>query len=165
MKPAPIKRASTLFLKTVIVVIGLAALALCLFFFPNAWAGIPREWPIPMPILYLGFAGLYLTIIPFLFALYQALTLLRLIDRNDAFSASSVVALRNIAVSAIAMTALYMAAMPLAYAVAELDDAPGLILVSFAFACAPLVIATFAAVLQTLVQSAVDMKAEHDLTV
>jgi len=63
------------------------------------------------------------------------------------------------------MTLLYATALPLAFFVAEIQDAPGLIVMSDAFASAPLVVATFAAVLQKLVQNALDMKMEHDLTI
>ncbi len=161
----PLKRASTFFLRAAIAIMALVALALCIFLFPNVLVGAPEEWPAALPVLYIGFIGIYLTIIPFLFALYQALKLLRYIDTNNAFSESSINALRSIKFSAITMTLLYLTAMPLAYVFAELDDAPGVIVISFAFACAPLVVATFAAVLQKLVQNALDMKMENDLTI
>ena len=48
---------------------------------------------------------------------------------------------------------------------AELDDAPGLGVIALAFVCMPLVIATFAAVLEKLLQNAIDIKSENDLTV
>lgn len=166
MNPAPVKRASTFFLKTVLVVIGLAATMLCVFTFSNVSKGIPAEFPtMNMSVLYPGLIGIYGTIIPFLFALLQAFLLLRYTDENDAFSHASIRALRNIKFSGIAMTVLYLCAMPLMFAVAEADDAPGLVLISFAFFCSPLIVSTFAAVLQKLVQHAVDMKAELDGTV
>jgi hypothetical protein len=161
------KRASTLFLKTVLVVIALAVLALAIFGFPNIWEGVPKEWPAIMftQAVYPGLIGIFLTVIPFWFALFQAFKILQYIDQNNAFSNRSIQALKYIKYCAVCMTALYMTAMPLAYVVAELDDAPGLILISFAFACAPLVVATFAAVLQMLIQNALDLKTENDLTV
>ncbi len=155
------KLASTLFLKAVIVLIGIAALALAIFSLPDVWVSAATESPISKYVLYPGLIGIYATIIPFLFALYQALLLLHSIDSNNAFSQLSIKALRNIAGSAIAMTFMYLVAMPLAVSIADLDDAPGLVLMAFAFACAPLVIASFAAVLQQLVQYALDMKTEN----
>ena len=161
------KRASTLLLKTVLVLIGLAVLALAVFGFPDMWASIPKEWPAVLftAAVYPGLIGIFLTVFPFWFALFQAFKLLQYIDTNNAFSDHSIRALKRIKYAAVCMSALYMIAMPLAYVVAELDDAPGLILMSFAFACAPLVVATFAAVLQKLVQNALDLKTENDLTV
>ena len=48
---------------------------------------------------------------------------------------------------------------------AEVDDAPGLILVGMVLIFASMVIAVFAAVLQRLLQEAIDIKSENDLTV
>lgn len=166
MKHLPIKRASTLFLKSVLIFIALVVSVGCYFAFPNIWNGLPAEWPnIPAVLLYPGLISFDLSLIPFLIALYQAFTLLQFIDTNNAFSEASIRALRNIKFCAISMSVLYWITMPLMFAVAELDDAPGLILMWATFASAPLVIATFAAVLQKLVQSAIDMKTEIDLTV
>jgi hypothetical protein len=165
MKAVPLTRVSTFFLKVVIVLIGAAALALCIFLLPNVWNGAAVERPVLTRVLYPGLIGIYLTIVPFVFALYQAFMLLRHIDTNNAFSDSSIKALRSIKYSAVAMSVLYAFALPLIVAIADLDDAPGLILMGFAFVCSPLIVSTFAAVLQKLVQSAVAMKSEHDLTV
>lgn len=159
------KRASTLFLKAVLVVIGGIVLVGSVWSFPYAWVGATTDLPDFTHILYPGLIGIYAAMFPFLFALVQAFMLLQYIDKNRAFSDMSVKALKIIKYCAVAMSALYMIAMPLAYIIAELDDAPGLIIISFAFACAPLVVATFAAVLQKLIQNALDMKREHDLTV
>ncbi len=166
MKPLPLKRASTLFLKAAIIVIGIGVLLFCYFAFPSIWTGLPLEFPgIPTPILYTGLFSFYLSAIPFFIAISQGFRLLQLIDKNQAFSNTSIGALRIIKFSAIGMSVLYWISMPLMFTVAEIDDAPGLVLMWAAFASSPLVIATFAAVLQKLVQNAIDLKAENDLTV
>ncbi len=162
---APFKRASTYFLKAVIILIGIVALAICAFAFPAMWHAVNGGLPEFAPVIYPAFIGLYATAIPFFFALYQAFKLLHYIDTNSAFSELSVRALRNITYSAIAMSVLYAAAVPLAFVVAELDDAPGLGAIALAIVFAPLIVATFAAVLKKLVQSAIDLKTENDLTV
>ena len=162
--PSP-KRASTLFLKAVLILIGCITLVLYVFSFPHVWVGAAREWPISAYVLYPGLIGIYATIIPFLLALYQAFRLLQYIDTNNAFSIASIHALRDIKFCAVAMSMLYWVGMPLVFAMADYDDAPGGVLIGAAFASAPLIIATFAAVLQKLVQNALDMKREHDLTV
>jgi hypothetical protein len=158
-------RASTLFLKIVILCMGMLVLALCVFAFPAIWREAQQGLPDYTYVWYPGLLGIFATVIPFLCALYQGWKLLQYIDRNEAFSEGSVQALRIIMFSAIAMFLLYAVGMPLAYLVAELDDAPGLILVAAAFTCAPLVVATFAAVLKKLVQSAIAMKLDQDLTI
>lgn len=55
--------------------------------------------------------------------------------------------------------------MPLFYLIAEADDAPGIILIGMLLIFAALVIAVFAAVLQKLLQEAIHIKSENDLTV
>lgn len=160
-----VTHAPTFVLKAVIILIALVALALCAFFVPTMWMiflGAPSRF---LWAVYPALVGITASVVPFLAALSQGFLLLCYIDRNHAFSQDSANALRRITYAAIAMTVLLAAAMPLAWIVAELDDAPGLIPISAAFACLPLVVATFAAVLHTLVQSAIDLKHENDLTI
>ena len=49
--------------------------------------------------------------------------------------------------------------------VADKDDAPGAVGFGLIFILASIVVATFAAVLQKLVQNGLDMKSENELTV
>ncbi len=159
------KKGSTLFLKGVLCIMGLAVLALCIFGLPSITQGIAAEFPPTAPLQEAMLFGLYLTAIPFFFALYQAFKLLNYIDKGIAFSELSVKALKWIKYSAITMTGLYLVGMPVVVLIAESDDAPGVVILGFLLACSPLIIAVFAAVLQKLVQSAIDIKSENELTV
>ena len=152
------KKSSTLFLKLAIALIGIAVLALIIVFTIDL---VSDGGGLFLPILII----MYVTAIPFFFALYQALKLVGLIDRNIAFSELSVKALRNIKYCAIAISALYVAGMPFLISVADKDDAPGAVGFGLIFILASIVVATFAAVLQRLVQNGLDMKSENDLTV
>ena len=152
------KKSSTLFLKLVISLIGIAVLALCFLFTSEV---IKADGALFLPILII----MYVTAIPFFFALYQTLKLLRYIDKNIAFSELSVKALRNIKYCAIIISALYVAGMPFLVSIADKDDAPGAVGFGLIFILASIVVATFAAVLQRLVQNGLDMKSENDLTV
>lgn len=142
---------------------ALPVLALCLVGLPQianeAIAYFPDYW------LYPVFIGLYLSAIPFLFALYQALRLLSYIDKNKAFSALSVTALKKIKSCAIVISILYAACAPFLYFLAQFDDAPGILAIGLIIVFGSLVIAVFAAVLQKLLQNAIDIKSEHDLTI
>ncbi len=154
------KQGSTLFLKVVVSLIGLAVMASCAFLLLAT--NSPEEASDYLPIL-LGI--MYTTAIPFLFALYQTFKLLIYIDKSKAFSDLSAMALRNIKYCAIAISALYAASMPYIIHVADIDDAPGLTALGFVIILASIVIATFAAVLQKLLQEALDIKSENELTV
>jgi hypothetical protein len=159
------KKGSTLFLRGVLVVMGLIALAICVFLVPHISKSLAVEFSNPWFLNYPTAIILYATGICFYAALYQTMKLLGYIDKNMAFSELSVSSLKKIKYSGIVMSTLYLSCMPVAYWIAELDDAPGVILVALAFALSPLVISVFAAVLQRLLRNAIDMKSENDLTV
>lgn len=153
------KQGSTLFLRFVIFLIGLAVLALCVFGLPHAIGSIDPGGYDPILI------GMYVPAIPFFFALYQTLKLLDYIDKNKAFSELSVKALKHIKYCGFTISALYAAGMPYIFSVADKDDAPGVVLIGLVFTFAPLVVAIFAAVLQKLLHSAIEIQSENDLTV
>lgn len=157
------KRGSTLFLKLAVFLIGIPVLTVCVIGIPYL-INNPAN-PEYAHILYPIVIGVYVSTIPFFIALFQALKLLVYIDKDQAFSELSVKALKNIKICAITISALYVVILPFVYVVAEIDDAPGLILMGMVPVFASMVIAVFAAVLQRLLQEAIDIKSENDLTV
>lgn len=148
-----------MFLRGVIFLLGIGVLALCIFVLPPLI--ISEKVGGYRPIL----LGMYVPAIPFFIALYQALNLLSYIDTNKAFSSLSTNALKNIKYCAVAISAMYTLGMPYIYIVAERDDAPGVIATGLVIIFASFVISVFAAVLQKLLQNAMDIKSENDLTV
>jgi len=159
------KRGSTLFLKLAVFVIGAPVLALCIFVLPMIAKDVAEgglEWPY---VIYGILMVMYVSAIPFFVALYQAFKLLCYIDKNKAFSELSVKVLKKIKNCAITISGLYVVGMPLFYMIAELDDAPGAVVIGMMLVFAPMVIAVFAAVLQRLLKEAIDIKSENDLTV
>lgn len=159
------KYGSTLFLKTAVILIGFPVIALCIFLVPEIASFAVELFPDKAYIKYLVLIDLYATAIPFYFALYQSFKLLHYIDKNKAFSELSVKALKNIKYCAIGFSSLYVVGMPIFYLIADADDAPGIILIGLGIIFASLVVAVFAAVLQKLLQEAIDIKSENDLTV
>ncbi|QAY68107.1 DUF2975 domain-containing protein [Paenibacillus protaetiae] len=159
------ERGTTLFLKVVVFLIGIVFLAVYIFIVPGIAHYAEELYPDSSYIQYFLFVDLYATAIPFYFALYQALKLLTYIDKNNAFSELSVRALKNIKFCAAAISILFVLGMPLFYLLAEEDDAPGILLIGLVIIFASMVIAVFAAVLQRLLQNAIAIKSENDLTV
>jgi len=153
----------TLFLKFVVVLMGLPVLALSIYGLP--WLANNPANPDYATILYPIIIGMYLSVIPFIFALYQAFKLLTYIDKNQAFSNLSVKALKNIKFCALTISGLYVVIMPFVFCLAELDDAPGAVLIGMVPIFASLVIAVFAAVLEKLLKHAIEIKSENDLTI
>jgi len=159
------KRGTTLFLKIAVILIGIPVLALCIFVVPEIANYAAELYPDIAYIKYLFLIDLYATVIPFYFALYQAIKLLSYIDKNKAFSDLSVKALKTIKYCAITISILYVVGMPLFYLMAEIDDAPGMIVIGLVVIFASMVIAVFAAVLQKLLKVAINIKSENELTV
>lgn len=155
------KRGSTMFLRGVVILIGLVVLAICVFGLPRLIAS-ELAGDFDYGVIFLG---MYVSAVPFFFALYQALKLLDYIDRNDAFTDGAVKALKDIKYAAFAISTLYTVGMPYIFYVGDRDDAPGVVALGFVIAGASFVIAIAAAVFQKLFQNAVDIKSENDLTV
>lgn len=158
-------RGSTYFLRLTVFLFGIAVLLLCLFALPWIAKEVLDNSEGLVTLVYPVLIGMYLAAIPFFIALYQALRLLSLIDKHEAFSPRSVNALRVIKWCAIAISFVYIGVMPFFYLIGEKDDAPGVVLIGLVFIFASLVIAVFTAVLQKLVRSAIEIKSENDLTV
>ncbi len=151
------------FLKSVVVVIGLIILALCIFVLPaaaNYFAEIGPEFAyLKYPVL----IGIYITTIPFYFALGQALKLLNMIIRNP-FTESAKISLKRIKVSAVIIGLLYV------FGILFLNTQggalnPGVGLLGILIAAASFVIAVFTSVIQELVGRMIDIKAENDLVI
>jgi hypothetical protein len=157
------KRGSTLFLRMAVFFIGTPVLALAIF--GLTWLPKNPANPDYAYMLYPIVIGMYVSAIPFFVALYQAFKLLSFIDKNQAFSELSVKALKNIKICAMTISGLYLVILPFVFLVAELDDAPGLVIIGMVPVFASMVIAVFAAVLQRLLKEAIDIKSENDLTV
>ncbi|MED1467631.1 DUF2975 domain-containing protein [Bacillus salipaludis] len=155
---------TTLFLKVTVFIIGILVLALCIFLVPHMANFAAKLYPNIASMKSLVFIVMYGAAVPFYFALYQAFNLLRYIDENTAFSELSVKALRNIKCCAITISGLYVLGLPLFHFIAKKVDPPigimGLIIIF-----ASLIIAVFAAILQRLLQEAINIKLENDLTV
>lgn len=153
------KQSSTIFLRGVIWLMGLGVLGLCLFVLPREIASDTAGLYRPI------FIGMYVPAIPFFIALWQGLKLLRYIDTNKAFSNLSVTALKKITYCAISISLLYAAGMPYLHYVSKRSDAPVAAIFGSTVIAASLVIAVFAALLQKLLQNAIAIKSENDLTV
>ncbi|QSB08984.1 DUF2975 domain-containing protein [Lysinibacillus fusiformis] len=152
----------TLFLKIAVFLIGIPVLALCIWVVPRVALGTVGHSPV---LTIVALIGVYATAIAYFVALFTTIKLLSYIDQNIAFSELSVKALIKIKYCAIIISSVYVVGMPLIYYAAEVDDAPGLILIGMVIIFASFVVAVFAAVLQKLLKNAIDIKSENDLTV
>ncbi len=159
------KRTSTIFLQTVVVLIGIGALGLILWE-PhlegrNAHA---TTFQIYFHDPFLAYA--YTAAIFFFVALYQVFKLLGFIGRNEVFSQPAVQALRKTKYCALTLVAFIVGAEGYFFIVVRgTDDIAGGVAMGLLMLFVSIVVATAAAVFERLLQSAVDMKSENDLTV
>lgn len=163
MKGTSMKRGSVVFLQVVIILIGIAVLSFLLWF-PhvegrNAGADL---WAIYLHDPFLAYV--YVASIPFFMALYQAFALLRYIGRNEVFSLPSVKTLRTIKYCAVALVG-FIAGGVIILMLSPTDDRPPVIAMGTLTSFVAIVIATAAAVFERLLQAAIDIKSENDLTV
>ncbi|PGL51556.1 hypothetical protein CN914_06705 [Bacillus thuringiensis] len=139
-------------------------LALCIFLVPEMANFVANLYPNIAPIKYLVFIVMYGAAVSFYVALYQAFNLLQYIDENTAFSELSVKWLKNIKRCAVTISGLYVLGLPLFHFIAKKMEPPiglvGLIIIFASF-----VSAVFTAILQRLLQEAINIKSENDLTV
>ena len=157
------KRSATTFLQVVLVLIGIGALALLLWE-PhiegrNAHATL-FEIYFKDPFL----AYVYLGSIAFFVALYQAFKVLGYIGQNKTFSQPAVKALRAIKFCAIAIIG-FVAGAEIFILLAKSDDRAGGVFMGVLITFGSIVIATAAAMFERILQNAVDIKSENDLTV
>ena len=158
VKLSDMKRSSSVFLGVVIYLIGLSVAGLCVILLGVSISGNAGMF---LPLMF----GMLAAAVPFFFALYQGLLLLSYIDKSSAFSELSVKAIRKIKYCAGVISVLYALMMPYIIYVSDKDDAPGAVVIGLVLIFASLVIAVFTAVLEKLLQNAIDIKSENDLTV
>ncbi|WP_172195865.1 DUF2975 domain-containing protein [Saccharibacillus qingshengii] len=159
------QRGITLFLKAAVILIGLPILAIYIFVVPEIGNFAAELYPESSSIRIWVWIDLYATSIPFYWALVESFRLLVHIERRRAFSDLAVQALKKIKYCGMGVGGLFTLGMPLFYLMAERDDAPGIIVIGMVIVFASLVIAVFAAVLQKLLQEAIAIQLENELTV
>jgi len=157
------KFGATVFLRVVLVLIGIGALALLLWE-PhlegrNAHATL---FAIYFKDPFLAYA--YVAAIPFFVGLYQAFKVLGYAGRNKEFSPSALRSVRTIKYCAIAIIG-FVAIGEVIIMFGNSDDRAGGVVIGAFIFFASLVVATAMAVLERALQNAVDMKSENDLTV
>lgn len=152
-----------IFLKFTVYLIGVMIVSLCIFALPRLAAESAAMYPEYAYLEYPVLIGLYVTVIPFFFALYQALKLLGYVDKNESFSKVAVHRIGLIKYAAIIISLMYALGMLILFIVNALH--PGIGLVGLLILFISVVIAVFTAVLQSLLSNALQIKRENDLTI
>jgi len=156
------KRSSTIFLQVVIVLIGIGALAFMLcephFEGANAHATVFQMY-FSSFVLY-AFIGSS----PFFVALYHAFKVLGYVRQNKTFSQATVNSLRIIKYCALALIG-FVAVSVIFMIGGDREDRPGGLFMRILVAFPSIIVASAAAISERILQNAVDIKSENDLTV
>lgn len=150
---------STAFLKAVIYLLGIGAIALCIVAFPLVMGTVQAGNYRPLLL------GMYATAIPFFIVLYKAMLLLKNIDTNQAFSKSSIISLQHIKYTTLIVALIYAIDVPFIYIIDRKDGLIGRTILGLVLTFAPFVVGVFAAVLEMLLRNGMEIKSENDLTI
>jgi Protein of unknown function (DUF2975) len=157
------KRSSTIFLQTVIVLIGMGALALMLWE-PNIEGRNAHStlFEVYFKDPFLAYA--YIASTPFFVALHQAFKLLACTGQNKVFSPEAVKALRTIKYCALAIIGFVVVSVIFLLR-GDPEDRPAGVFMRVLITFGSIVVAAAAAMFERTLQNAVDIKSENDLTV
>lgn len=158
------KRISIVFLQAVIVLIGIVTLVILI------WLPLTEGRATNLDLLNIYSDKFilygYTTSIPFFVALYNAFKLLGCIGQNKVFSTNAVNTLKNIKYCAIVLSILIVAAgLFIRFTHNKEDDPAGFLAICIVTTFVSIVVATAAAIFEKILQNAVDMKSENDLTI
>lgn len=157
------KRSSTVFLQAVIVLIGIGALALLLWE-PQIEGRNTQATLFEIYFKDPFLALVYIGSIPFFIALYQAFKVLGYAGQNKIFSETAVKALWTIKYCALAIIGFVMVEETFIMS-GDSDDCAGGVFMGMLIIFCSIVIAAASAMFEQILQNAVDIKSENDLTV
>ena len=155
-------RSSTIFLQAVIVLIGTGALTFMIWE-PNV-EGVNAHATLVQKYFNLFVIYAFVGSIPFFAALYQAFKVLGYVRQDKVFSQEAVRALRTIKVCAIAIIGFVVGA-EIFIMLSNSDDHAGGVFMGVLISFVAVVIATAAAMFERILENAVAIKSENDLTV
>ena len=159
------KRGQTIFLQIVIVLLGVGILALLLWE-PQTEGRNVRATQFEIYFKDPFLAYIYLAFVPFFVVLYQVFRLLGYARANEIFSDRCVKALQIIKFCGIATALFILGAEAYIFIfVRGTDDVAGGAMMGVFISFVSAVVATAAAVFERILQNAVDIKSENDLTV
>ncbi|MDD6210918.1 MAG: DUF2975 domain-containing protein [Bacteroidales bacterium] len=158
------KRISVVFLQVVIILIGIVALAIMirLPLTEGKATNLDLFSIYSDPFILYGYASS----IAFFVALYKAFKLLGYIGKNKVFTLNSVKALKSIKYCAIVLSIIIVTAgLYIRISHNKEDDPTGFLVICIITTFVAIVVATAAAIFEKILQNAIDMKSENDLTI
>lgn len=157
------KKVSVVLFQLGILFITLIVLLIAAFILPVVARDFATETPEWAYLQYPLLIAIYVTLIPFLVAIFQAFKLSRLIQLNQVFSMAAARNLKIIKVSGFIISFLYLAGTFVLSNLVELS--PGIAMLGIIIMLSSAMIALIAGILEELLKKALEIKEENDLTV
>ncbi len=157
------KKVSIVLFQLGILFITLIVLLIAAFILPVVARDFATETPEWAYLQYPLLIAIYVTLIPFLVAIFQAFKLSRLIQLNQVFSMAAARNLKIIKVSGFIISFLYLAGTFVLSNLVELS--PGIAMLGIIIMLSSAMIALIAGILEELLKKALEIKEENDLTV
>lgn len=116
-------------------------------------------------VVYIAVGVIWIDMILGLFIVYALNKLLTLIDRNEIFSDKTLVIMSHIQKLTLGIAVATIGLMPFFFTIAQLDDAPGLVLFGAGIVFIPCAIHVLVVVMKETLSKAVSIKQENELTI
>lgn len=162
------KNNTLIFARIVAYLVGFVAFAVLTILLPEL-AREEAAGKLNPPVTWPFFVLAYILATPFFIAIYQTLQLLKLIDKNKAFSHDSIKALQNIKTCAISFSILIFLitvfGVSFLRAINPTEDAPPFFMMGSILTFISIIVTVFVALLKKILTDAVHMKSENDLIV
>ncbi len=146
-----------------ILFIALIVLLIAVFILP----GVSKDFALDAPewayLQYPLLISIYITIIPFLIAIYEGFKLSRLIQINDVFTMNGVRSLQIIKSCALSVAFLYLIGTIILSKLVDLS--PGIGILGISILLSSFMVGLIGGILEELLRKALEIKEENDLTV
>ena len=157
------KKIGIVLLQLGILFVLLIVLLISGFILPNVARDFSVEAPEWAYLRYPLLISIYITLIPFVIAVYEGFVLSRLVQINDVFSLHALKRLSLIKNCAFIVSLLYLLGTIVLSQLVDLS--PGIAMLGIIIMLASLMIGLIAGILEELLRKALEIKIENDLTV
>ncbi|WP_412989852.1 DUF2975 domain-containing protein [Pediococcus siamensis] len=151
-----------LFLNLALLAIALLLWLVGFLYLIQVLTGPKLQHPVVIACLGVTVLGTVILGTQIMYFLHRMLTL---IANHQAFSTTSIVLVKKIRRDIGIVSLCFIFAMPFFFTVAQLDDAPGVVLLGFATVCAPFAVYILSQIIEDLFTSALNLQKDHDLTI
>ncbi len=158
-------KAWTLSLKVLIFVIGLPVFALGAYFMINVVNFAFHLWPDLSYLKTLSYIVLGLTALLYLFILLKITYIIHQYEKHEIFSLQTHKHIVHASISSLLISVLYALLLPVFYIAAEIDDAPGFVLIGMYFVVLTIALALLLFIISNIIKQAIVLEEESRLVV